>query len=55
MITGDHTKTAAAIGAQIGLSNSDKVLTGADIDDLSDSELQQAAIDCDICPHQPAA
>lgn len=48
MITGDHTKTAAAIGAQIGLSNSDKVLTGADIDDLSDSELQQAAIDCDI-------
>jgi len=48
MITGDHAKTAAAIGKQIGLSNHHKVLTGADLDSMDDSALRQAALDCDI-------
>jgi magnesium-transporting ATPase (P-type) len=48
MITGDHAKTAAAIGKQIGLQNSDKVLTGADLDGMDDALLRQAALDCDI-------
>jgi len=39
MITGDHAGTAAAIGRQIGLKNPDTVLTGADLDDLSDAAL----------------
>ncbi|WP_344843656.1 cation-transporting P-type ATPase [Celeribacter arenosi] len=39
MITGDHVGTAAAIGEQIGLINADKVLTGADIANMSDGEL----------------
>ncbi|MCS3903278.1 magnesium-transporting ATPase (P-type) [Methylohalomonas lacus] len=39
MITGDHAETARAIGAQIGLANSDEVLTGADIDKLDEDEL----------------
>lgn len=48
MITGDHAKTAAAIGKQIGLQNPDKVLTGADLDGMDDAALRQAVLDCDI-------
>ncbi|MFN5191964.1 MAG: cation-transporting P-type ATPase [Burkholderiales bacterium] len=48
MITGDHAKTAAAIGKQIGLQNSDAVLTGEDLDAMNDGTLQQAALHCDI-------
>jgi len=48
MITGDHAGTAAAIGAQIGLENAHRVLTGAHIDAMSDSELAAAIIDTDI-------
>lgn len=48
MITGDHAKTAAAIGKQIGLQNADKVLTGADLDGMDDAQLRQAVMNCDI-------
>ncbi len=48
MVTGDHTRTAAAIGKQIGLQNTERVLTGTDIDKLDDATLQRAALDCDI-------
>jgi magnesium-transporting ATPase (P-type) len=48
MITGDHAKTAAAIGKQIGLQNSDKVLTGADLDGMDEVLLRQEVLDCDI-------
>jgi magnesium-transporting ATPase (P-type) len=42
MITGDHGATAAAIGRQLGLGDNPNVLTGREIDDLSDQELQPA-------------
>ncbi|WP_027709887.1 cation-transporting P-type ATPase [Zooshikella ganghwensis] len=48
MITGDHTKTAAAIGKQIGLQSTEKVLTGADLDGLDDAALKHAVLECDI-------
>jgi magnesium-transporting ATPase (P-type) len=48
MITGDHAQTAAAIGKQIGLQNTATVLTGADLDAMSNSALEQAALTCDI-------
>ncbi len=48
MITGDHAKTAAAIGKQIGLQNSDMVLTGADLDKMDDATLKSATMECDI-------
>ncbi len=48
MITGDHAKTAAAIGRQVGLQNPNKVLTGIDIDAMDDPVLGQAVLDCDI-------
>ncbi|WP_297816319.1 cation-transporting P-type ATPase [uncultured Paraglaciecola sp.] len=48
MITGDHTKTAAAIGKQIGLQNPDTVLTGLDLDEMDDATLSKAVMNCDI-------
>ncbi len=48
MITGDHAKTAAAIGLQIGLQNHDTVLTGADLDGMDHEQLRQTVLDCDI-------
>lgn len=48
MITGDHAKTAAAIGKQIGLENPHAVLTGSDLDAMDDASLRQAVLDCDI-------
>ena len=48
MITGDHAATARAIAARIGLKNTDRVLTGIDIDALDDSALAIAAFETDI-------
>jgi magnesium-transporting ATPase (P-type) len=48
MITGDHVKTASAIGKQIGLQNPDKVLTGAALDGMNDAALKEAVLECDI-------
>lgn len=48
MITGDHAKTAAAIGRQVGLQNPDKVLTGRDLDAIDDDALGHAVLNCDI-------
>ncbi|VVB74889.1 Copper-exporting P-type ATPase B [Candidatus Tiddalikarchaeum anstoanum] len=40
MVTGDHPETARNIAMKVGIS-SDKVLTGAELDALSDSELKK--------------
>lgn len=48
MITGDHAKTACAIGKQIGLQNYHKVLTGHDLDNMTDTKLQEDVLNCDI-------
>ena len=48
MITGDHAGTAAAIAAEIGLQNSDRVLTGADLDKLDDAQLATEVATVDI-------
>lgn len=48
MITGDHARTAAAIGKQIGLQNPDLVLTGADLDGMNDASLREAVMNCDV-------
>ena len=41
MITGDHPDTARSIARQIGLGGSGDVLTGTDLEGLSDAELRQ--------------
>jgi magnesium-transporting ATPase (P-type) len=48
MITGDHAATAKAIGRQVGLQNPEKVLTGTDLDQMSDAELALVVLDTDI-------
>ena len=48
MITGDHSKTAAAIGKQIGLQHADKILTGKELDELDDAALRQAILECNV-------
>ena len=48
MITGDHGATARAIAAQLHLVNSDDVLTGVELESLSDEELQGKVEDIDV-------
>ncbi len=48
MITGDHSATAQAIAAAIGLKNTERVLTGAEIDAMGDVELAEVVVDTDI-------
>jgi magnesium-transporting ATPase (P-type) len=48
MITGDHAKTASAIGMHIGLALPDTVLTGAELDALDDGALRAAVCHCNI-------
>jgi magnesium-transporting ATPase (P-type) len=44
MITGDHAETARSIGRQLGLTEgSDEVLTGSELDTLSEAQLEEAA------------
>lgn len=42
MITGDHPHTALAVARQVGISRHDRVMTGRDIDNLTDQELAAA-------------
>jgi magnesium-transporting ATPase (P-type) len=42
MITGDHAATASAIAGQLGLGENPRVMTGHDLDELSDEELGEA-------------
>jgi magnesium-transporting ATPase (P-type) len=48
MITGDHAGTASSIGRIIGLVQPDAILTGADIDLMTDADLRTAVLDTDI-------
>ena len=43
MVTGDHAVTARAVAAQIGLNQDGRVLSGAELDRLSEDELRDAA------------
>jgi len=48
MITGDYGATARAIAQQLKLENSEDVLTGQELEKISDEELRQSALDVDI-------
>ena len=48
MITGDHPLTARAIATDLGIGNGAPALTGAELDRLSDSELDDAVRDVDV-------
>jgi magnesium-transporting ATPase (P-type) len=48
MITGDHALTARAIAEQIGLTENRQVVTGHELDAMSDDELYERAEDTDV-------
>lgn len=48
MITGDYPLTAQKIGRQIGLTSVENVITGAQLDKMSDKELKQCIKDVNI-------
>jgi magnesium-transporting ATPase (P-type) len=48
MITGDHARTAAAIGRQIGLERPDAVLTGVELDAMDEATLRERVREVDI-------
>lgn len=48
MITGDHAVTAVAIGKELGLPNSDKVITGTELDKIDDVQLASIVGDTGI-------
>jgi len=56
MITGDYIGTAKAIGKQIGLKNVDNVISGSELDQISDKNLaercKQVSIFARVVPHQ---
>ena len=48
MITGDHAETAKAIGLEMGIGDGVKALQGRDLEQMTDEELQQAALTHDV-------
>ncbi len=49
MITGDYPNTAKAIAQEIGLlQKGHRVITGKELDELSDEELKEAVVDTDV-------
>ena len=49
MLTGDHPATARAIARSVGLSERPEVITGAEIDALSDAALRERLGQVDLC------
>jgi len=48
MITGDHGETARAIAQQLNLENSNEVLRGRDLDQMTEDELREKVMGVDI-------
>jgi calcium-translocating P-type ATPase len=48
MITGDHAVTAATIAAEVGIKSDSGVLTGSDIDKMTDDEIAKIVSDVNV-------
>lgn len=48
MVTGDHPRTAVAIGRQIGIENPDNVLTGRELEHMDDQTLADTVLKTNI-------
>jgi len=49
MITGDHPLTAKAVADELGLSKKGLVVTGLEIDQMADEELEETADSVEVC------
>jgi len=48
MITGDHMLTAKTIGNQMGIGDGVTALNGAELEDMTDEDMQKEVVNCDI-------
>ncbi|GEN27111.1 cation-transporting P-type ATPase [Halovibrio variabilis] len=48
MITGDHAATAKAIAKQLGFSQTERAVTGREIESMSDAELEDIIVEVDV-------
>jgi potassium/sodium efflux P-type ATPase len=48
MITGDHAITAKSIGKEIGIGDGEKVMTGKELEEMSDEEMQKIVNEYDV-------
>jgi Ca2+-transporting ATPase len=48
MITGDHPLTARAIAQELGIATDERVLTGVELEHMSDRDVEQAAADVSV-------
>ena len=48
MITGDHAKTAAAVARALGIANTERVLTGRELETIDDDDLPRHASEVDV-------
>lgn len=48
MITGDHIETAKSIGSEMGIGDGSRALEGKDIEQMTDEELESAAVEYNI-------
>jgi Ca2+-transporting ATPase len=48
MITGDHAKTAEAIGAQLGILEGGRAVTGAELGEMDEARLREAATSSNV-------
>ena len=48
MITGDHVLTARAIGKDLGIGDGEKAITGAELEEMDDHEMKDAALEYDV-------
>ena len=48
MITGDHVITAQAIAEKLGIDDGKKAITGAELEDMNDDELSDAAMEYNV-------
>jgi P-type Ca2+ transporter type 2C len=55
MITGDHPRTAVAIGAELGLGDEGGVLTGVELDSFGDDALAARVVDISVYARVSAA
>jgi Ca2+-transporting ATPase len=48
MITGDHPRTAGVIARELGVTENERVVTGGELEQMSDTDLQQTVADVSV-------